>query len=560
MKNFTLVFLLSSIQSLLAFGQWPARYNGTGNGMDAVTDMIADASGNVYVTGYSYSGANDNDYITIKYNSAGVRQWLARYNGPGNGSDVPNAIYVDNTGNVYVTGLSDKLTGTFIDNDAATIKYSPLGSQLWVARYDGGIQRTDAGASVKTDISGNVFITGYTTVRNGAYTKKDYLTIKYSSAGIQQWRVTYNGPDNQDDFAVALSLDPSGNVYVTGTSFAGADPLGEQDYLTIKYNTGGLQQWTARYNGPDSEPDIARDLAVDNSGNVYVTGYARGTGLDFATVKYNTNGVRQWVALYNGPGNGSDLAFALALDNAGNVYVTGSDQKKATEYNADYLTVKYNSSGVQQWTARFNGTANDNDQANDVVVDQSGNVYVTGWTNGVSPSWDMTTIKYSPAGAQQWVKTYNGPKDSADTGNKIALDGNGNIYVAGASAGKTTAWDFVTIKYTPAGAAARSILNGDSLADQPELTFALLQNYPDPFTSSTSINFTIPVIDPGSATQTRLEIFDAAGRLVATPVNGKLNAGSYHIEWKTDKLASGIYYYKLSAGKFNGVKKMVLAR
>ena len=92
------------------------------------------------------------------------------------------------------------------------------------------------------------------------------------------------------------------------------------------------------------------------------------------------------------------------------------------------------------------------------------------------------------------------------------------------------------------------------------MTFALLQNYPDPFTSSTSIKFTIPVIDQGSATQTRLEIFDAAGRLVATPVNGKLNAGSYHIEWKTDNLASGIYYYKLSAGKFNGIKKMVLAR
>src|SRR5260221_9733919 len=370
MKKILLVVLLSFINSaVLLFAQWPARYNGTGNGMDAITGMVADNAGNVYVTGYSFSGANDNDYITIKYNSSGVQQWLARYNGPGNGSDMPTAIFTDGSGNVYVTGHSDKLTGYFIDDDAATIKYNPQGVQQWVARYDGGIQRADAGSDIKTDASGNVFITGFTTVRNGAYTKKDYLTVKYNSAGIQQWKATYNGPANQDDAAVALSLDPSGNIYVTGTSFAGKDPAGEDDYISIKYNTAGVQLWTARYNGPDSEPDRATDLAVDISGNVYVTGYATGIGLDFGTVKYNTNGVQQWAALYNGPGNSSDLAFALALDNAGNVYVTGSDQKKANEYNADYLTLKYNSSGVQQWTARYNGTANDNDETNDIAVD-----------------------------------------------------------------------------------------------------------------------------------------------------------------------------------------------
>src|SRR5262249_48332290 len=152
-------------------------------------------------------------------------------------------------------------TGNFIDNDAATIKYSPQGAQLWVARYDGGIQRADAGNAVKADASGNVFITGYTTVRNGAYSRKDYLTVKYNPSGAQQWVKTYNGPGNQDDEAVAIGLDPSGNVYVTGTSFAGRDPLGEQDYFTIKYDNNGNQLWSQRYNGPDSEPDRATDLA-----------------------------------------------------------------------------------------------------------------------------------------------------------------------------------------------------------------------------------------------------------------------------------------------------------
>lgn len=238
-------------------------------------------------------------------------------------------------------------------------------------------------------------------------------------------------------------------MYVTGTSFAGADPLGEQDYLTIKYNVAGLQQWTARYNGPISEPDHATAIAVDNSGNSYITGYSNGSGLDYATLKYNTNGVQQWVARYNGSANGSDIAYAIALDKNGNVYVTGGDQ--SVLYNSDYRTVKYNNAGIQQWTAKYNGPANDNDEAYALAVDAAGNVYVTGYVNGTSPSWDIATIKYTAAGSQQWIKLYNGPGHGNDNGAAIGTDVNGNVYVAGTSDGTSGNADFVTIKYTAAG-------------------------------------------------------------------------------------------------------------
>ncbi|MBK9403903.1 MAG: SBBP repeat-containing protein [Ignavibacteria bacterium] len=141
---------------------------------------------------------------------------------------------------------------------------------------------------------------------------------------------------------------------------------------------------------------MATSLAVDGSGNVYVTGRSRssGTWSDYATIKYNPSGVQQWVARYNGPGDADDYANSLAVDGSGNVYVTGSGSNGTS---SEYATVKYNTSGVQQWVASYNGPSNSN-SAKSLAVDGSGNVYVTGRSRGISgfsTSEDYATIKYS---------------------------------------------------------------------------------------------------------------------------------------------------------------------
>src|SRR6266508_4484108 len=336
-----LTLLTGCFLTLTATAQevWVARYKGPGNARDTAWAVAVDASGNVYVTGASVGSGTGLDYATIKYNSSGIQQWVARYNGSGNSGDEATAIAVDGSGNVYVTGYS---TGPASGYDYATIKYNSSGIQQWVARYDGPGNGTDLAFSIAVDGSGNVYVTGFSTGPASGY---DYATIKYNSSGIQQWVARYNGPDYAHNDAQAMAIDGLGNVYVTGISWGGGGSGTFDDYATVKYDTSGTQQWVARYNGPGIFGDVGRAIAVDASGNVYVTGESMGSGsgYDYATIKYNSSGTQQWVDRYNGPGNGDDDARAVAIDGSGNVYVTGYSLGSGSGF--DYATIKYDSSG-----------------------------------------------------------------------------------------------------------------------------------------------------------------------------------------------------------------------
>jgi len=191
------------------------------------------------------------------------------------------------------------------------------------------------------------------------------------------------------------------------------------------------QEWVARYNGPASGSDIAVDLTVDAAGNVYVTGYSEGsgTGYDYATAKYDANGNQLWVARYNGPANGEDEAASVAFDAVGNVYVTGYSQGVGT--GRDYATVKYDANGNQLWVARYNGPMNNDDKAASVAVDTLGNAYVTGGAVvcGGYSCLDCTTIKYSATGYEVWVRGWG----DVCFPYALALDGSDNIYVTGSN-------------------------------------------------------------------------------------------------------------------------------
>ncbi|MGB8657912.1 MAG: SBBP repeat-containing protein [Candidatus Zixiibacteriota bacterium] len=426
----------------IAFAQvdtaWVRRYNGQGNSSDEAHAIAVDGSGNVYVTGESYGSGTNYDYATIKYHANGDTAWVRRFNGPGNDSDKATAIAVDGSGNVYVTGYS---TGSGTRYDYATIKYYSNGDTAWVRRYNGPGNLYDYAYGIAVDSLGNnVYVTGYSI---GSGTNYDYATIEYHANGDTAWVRRYNGPGNSYDYAHAIAVDGSGNVYVTGESYGSGT---DYDYATIKYHANGDTAWVRRYNGQGNNLDRARAIAVDGSRNVYVTGesYDSVTGANYATIKYYSNGDTAWVRRYNGPGNDWDEAYAIAVDGSGNVYVTGNSYGSGTDL--DYATIKYLANGDTAWVRRYNGPGNVGDVAYAIAVDGSGNVYVTG--SSIGSGTDYATIKYYPNGETAWVRRYNGPGNYTDEASAIAVDGSRNVYVTGTSYGSGTYSDYGTIKYT----------------------------------------------------------------------------------------------------------------
>ena len=453
--------------------QWAARYNGP-LGADYAVALALDNSGNICVTGYSTGFDTSDDYATIKYAPDGNQLWVARYNGTGNGADQAQAIATDSSGNIYVTGWSNDTNGSA---DYATIKYDANGNQLWVARYNGPGNSYDVAEALALDNLGNVYVTGSS---SGFDTSDDYATIKYDPNGNQLWVARYNGAANNADQAQAIAIDNSGNVYVTGWS---NDAYGSPDYATIKYDTNGNQLWAQRYNGPGNGYDQAQALAIDNTGNVFVTGnsYGIGTGNDYATIKYDADGGQLWIARYNGPGNDEDQAHALAVDNSGNVYVTGESYGSGT--NNDFATVKYDANGNQLWVARYNGPANNYDWANALVLDDQANVYVTGSSvrYGSGSRSDYLTIKYDSNGSQVWVSRYDGKGDYSATA--LGVDNSGNVYVTGSNTSGDTGDNYVTVKYSRHNYCTQALdgdLNNDCKVDFTDLAL-LAQQWLNPF-------------------------------------------------------------------------------
>jgi len=348
------------------------------DGLDEICPIPEDK---IVVTGASNISAasSGHDFYTILYDASGNEIWNRRQDE--GGFDRGFAVAVDSAKNIIVAGASN--AGSTFD-DMFLIKYDLSGNKLWDLRYDTGVFESAYGVAI--DSSDNIVVAGKLSWSGNP----DFYVVKFDSTGAKLWDATYDSGGLEQAYAVAI--DSADNVIAVGTSATNST-----DFYTVKYNSIGTVLWERFYDGGGQ--DEARGVAVDSSGNVYVTGLTNsGFGYDYLTVKYNSAGTKLWEVKDTGT-NG--WANAVAVDSVSNSYVFGSSP-------ANYYLIKYDSLGVEEWTASYNSGKADNGFG--VAVDSTGSPVVTGMIKNSSPSYnpDIYTIRYDSTGTELWNATYDG--------------------------------------------------------------------------------------------------------------------------------------------------------
>jgi hypothetical protein len=532
--------------------EWRALYLGPYDGADRISSMCLDSYGNVYVTGRSQRSAYIYDYATVKFNKWGNLNWAARYNWPGDtmGGATAWSIAIDKNDNVYVTGIAP-VAISYSPGKITTIKYDSSGVQKWVAIYYNELFQASSTGRVSIAVSNSfhIYVTGSAFFINSGY---NYTLIKYDSSGVQQWVAKYHGPGTQVDAVnqpSSIALDSSENVYITGVSTGDTT---NNDIATIKFDSSGVMKWVARYNGPANLGDSAVGIKVDNSGNVYVTGATTreiypnwGPRRNYVTVKYDSSGSQKWASFYRRDTGSFSTNFSnsIAVDNWGNVYVTGESMTSTQEI--DCATVKYDSSGVQKWAVTYGYDHYAPDLGVALTLDNLGYVYVAANSyQGIRAHY--ATIKYSPIGEQLWcMRTYS---VNGETPIAIAVDNLRNVYVSGGPS-------YTTIKYN-------QLTGIQPISNKIPDSYRLEQNYPNPFNPRTIIRFQIK-----DSRFVSLKVYDILGREIETLVNEIQKPGKYEVSFDAGKLSSGIYFYRLivvdplrRTGEYSETKRMILLK
>lgn len=434
--------------------------------------------------------------LTFYSASAQSYQWANRI-GSSAGVEVGNCIAVDGSGNIYITG---KFQGTAdFDPSGVTANLVPLGSEdIFFAKYDAsgnyiwaksigssGVGCTGNGIAV--DGNGNVYITGFfdgtadfdpsgNTVNLTTSGSADIFVAKYDASGNYLW-ANKIGSSSGYDVGNSIAVDGSGNIYFTGY-FAGTadfDPsgvtanlssnAGSNDIFIAKYGTAGNYLWANNFGSTGY--DISYGIAVDGTGNAYITGYFTNTAdfepgagttnlttagsADIFLAKYDASG--NYVSAKSLGGTSGDYGAGITLDGSGNVYLTGRFNGTA-DFDPSGVTANLVSAGFDDiFFAKYDASLNyilakgfggtGGDYGNSIAVDGSGNIYVAGYfatTTDFDPgagTANLTTVgasdiffaKYDASGTYQWASRIG--SSSSDYAQSITVDGNGKIYMTG---------------------------------------------------------------------------------------------------------------------------------
>jgi hypothetical protein len=513
------LLLLGASTALADDTLWTRHFN---RGRDCYARaLLVDQEDNIIVVGTCLGAGSGHDIVVVKYSSDGTEQWFATIAGPGASNDEVNDAALDPAGDIYITSTA----GIYPDYDIMTVKLIATGTEAWRQTWGGAASKADVPAGIAVDTAGNAYVTGYATAAGDS---SGWVTMKLSpDTGLPLWTVIRIG-----DCPTDIALGPDGSPYVTG--YGQRQYL--EDYVTVKYSTTGVEQWASFYNYSGNGSDEAMALAVDDAGDAYVTGTSATApppeGFNqYATVKYgNDSGAEMWVARYTGEdGNNAPAAIALG---ASAVYVTGSSQVDTGDY--DYATIAYDkSSGNELWATRFNDPGGN---AVDLAVLPYGMVLVTG-TSGD----DIMTLRYTDAGGEDWAARYSDAVAAA-----ITFDSHCNPIVLGSSFGSEY-YGCLIVKYDSA-ASGGIVEFKPAVPARPGMRLT-----PNPARNWTNVEHSLSGAAPAV-----ISLVGVDGRMVRTQRFDGQAGGPSRLD--LTGLASGVYIVRLDVAGQHATTRVVLQR
>lgn len=630
---------------------WTSRYDSgtpTNYLSDSPLAMVVDHDKNVIIAGkfQVLSGPTYGEALLIKYLPDGDTLWTRRFKEDPSYYNLFRDVLVDNNNNIYVTGLSCMSTA---DYECVTIKFDESGNQIWIAKYDyfdtqenvdeicfdpsgnyfymtahtgyiSSVQKlikydcatgdtiwsrtcpSVGYGNIITDQSGNIYVSS---IVSQAYPNNgDMALVKYTPTGELLWFETYGCPGYGSDTPRDIKIDDDNNVYVTGMSnlYATLYTQGDPNWTTIKYDPSGEVKWSRFYNRGYPDPwtnALPCTLEFDESGNVLVAGYASEKNLltsDYTLLKYDkeTGATLDTYFYYNiSGGSQGDLPNAMAIDNSGNIIITGTMWTPSTstydfgtmklsplennssltiEHDSLYLpisdslftsdtivvnTEKYMASGFEISGVRIgiDSVYHSNDADLEFYLIHDGItvtlIYCEGdgfanfkgtflddsspleFSEGTAPYWGT----YKPASA---LSAFNGSNPEGEWILKIYDNTSGNT-------GALFGWK-LNLKM--------SLITGFEPVIKPDSQDNLfLQNYPNPFTGSTVISWQLP-----EDAHVVLKVYDFTGRELKTLVDSKMAKGEQKVTFTDAGLPPGVCFYQLQADGRVETKKMLIVK
>ena len=344
-----------------------------------------DASGNIFVVGEHEQGDRP---ILVKYDSSGIQQWARLYQS--NTAGIWKSIAITSAGNICVTG---EVFGTS-NWMAVTAQYTSAGALDWTATHANPFGR---GVDLEVDASGNVYtlIWGRTPASGAS---DDVLVHSYDSGGTPGWTYRYDSGD--EDHPTDMTMDATGNLYITGDVDSGGSATGLINFLAIKLDSSGNEQWVRTPNYPSQ--DYGHRIAVDTAGNVYVAGLG-GNPYGIATVSWTSNGTFRWDATDTPFNNNANVD--MIVNGNGEICVVST--QAVTGNGDDIVLLRYDAAGGLQGKTQHD-VAGQDDTAARIAADSQNRLYVAGGATVPGNSEDSYIARFSASGAFEWGINYDG--------------------------------------------------------------------------------------------------------------------------------------------------------